>query len=100
MLCCAVLSHSVTLFETPWIVARQTSLSMEILQARILEWVAMPPSRGSSQPRDRTPTLQVDCLPFEPPEKPKKTGVGSLSYSRNLPDSGIEPGFPALQVDS
>ena len=25
-----------------------------ILQARILEWVAMPSSRGSSQPRDRT----------------------------------------------
>ena len=24
----------------------------EILQARILEWVAMPSSRGSSQPRD------------------------------------------------
>ena len=23
-----------------------------ILQARILEWVAMPPSRGSSQPSD------------------------------------------------
>ena len=28
-----------------------------ILQARILEWVAMPSSRGSSQPRDRTPHL-------------------------------------------
>ena len=26
----------------------------EILQARILEWVAKPSSRGSSQPRDRT----------------------------------------------
>ena len=26
----------------------------EILQARILEWVAFPFSRGSSQPRDRT----------------------------------------------
>ena len=26
----------------------------EILQARILEWVAMPSSRGSSQPRGRT----------------------------------------------
>ena len=26
----------------------------EILQARILEWVAMPSSRGSSQPRDWT----------------------------------------------
>ena len=25
-----------------------------ILQARILEWVAMPSFRGSSQPRDRT----------------------------------------------
>ena len=30
-----------------------------ILQARILEWVAMPSSRGSSQPRDRT---HVSCL--------------------------------------
>ena len=25
-----------------------------ILQARILEWVAIPSSRGSSQPRDQT----------------------------------------------
>ena len=30
-----------------------------ILQARILEWVAMTFSRGSSQPRDRT---QVSCI--------------------------------------
>ena len=30
-----------------------------ILQARILEWVAVPFSRGSSQPRDRT---QVSCV--------------------------------------
>ena len=29
----------------------------EILQARVLEWVAMPSSRGSSQPRDRTRTF-------------------------------------------
>ena len=28
------------------------SLSMGILQTRILEWVAMPFSRGSFQPRD------------------------------------------------
>ena len=45
-LCC------VQLFVTPWTVARQAPLSMRILQARILEWVAMPSSRGSSQPRD------------------------------------------------
>ena len=37
-LCCA-------LFATPWTVALQAPLSMGILQARILEWVAMPSSR-------------------------------------------------------
>ena len=44
----------VQLFVTPWTVARQASLSRGILQARILEWVAMSSSRGSSQPRDQT----------------------------------------------
>ena len=33
-----------------------------ILQARILESVAMPSSRGSSQPRDRTHTSYVSCI--------------------------------------
>ena len=33
-----------------------------ILQVRILEWVAMPFSRGSSQPRDRTLVSQVSCI--------------------------------------
>ena len=33
--------------------------SHEILQARILEWVAIPFSRGSSQPRDQT---WVSCI--------------------------------------
>ena len=39
-----------------------------ILQARILEWIAFPFSRGSSQPR--SPALQVDSLPAEPQGKP------------------------------
>ena len=30
-----------------------------ILQARILEWVAMPFSRGSSRPRDRTQVSHI-----------------------------------------
>ena len=30
-----------------------------ILQARILEWVAFPFSRRSSQPRDRTPIFHI-----------------------------------------
>ena len=36
------------LFVTLWTVAHQAPLFMGILQARILEWVAMPFSRGSS----------------------------------------------------
>ena len=67
----------VPLFVTPWTVASQTPLSMGILHSRILEWVAMPSSRGSFQPR--SPTLQVDSLPAEPRGKPKNTGVSSLS---------------------
>ena len=51
-----------------------------ILQAKMLEWVAIPFSRGSSQPRDQTQvSLQTDSLPSEPPGNPKNTGMGSLS---------------------
>ena len=57
-----------------------------ILQARILEWVAFPFSRGSSQPRDRTrsPALRADSLPAEPQRKPKNTGVHSLSLLQRI----------------
>ena len=63
--------------DSLWTVVCQAPLSVGILQARILEWVAMPSSRGSSQPRDRTQVsaLQVDSLSSEPPGKPKNTGV-------------------------
>ena len=47
------LSH-VWLFVIPW-----TNIVHGILQARILEWVAFPFSRGSAQPRDQT---QVSCI--------------------------------------
>ena len=50
-----VMSDSVTL----WTVAYQASLSMGILQARILEWVAMLSSRGSSQPRGWTQVSHI-----------------------------------------
>ena len=45
----------VGLVVTPWTVTCQALLSMEILQTRILEWVAMPslqgifPTQGSTQ---------------------------------------------------
>ena len=43
----------------PQRLAHQGALSMGILQARILEWVAMSSSRESSQPRDRTQVSQI-----------------------------------------
>ena len=44
-----------------------------ILQARILEWFAMPSSRGSSQPRDWSCVygIAVRFFTTEPPGKPK-----------------------------
>ena len=60
ILCCAVLIHSVMSNSAmPWTVARQAPLSMRILQARILEWVAMLSSRGSSQPRDQSQVSRI-----------------------------------------
>ena len=57
-----------------------------ILQARILEWVAFPFSRGSSQPRDQTQVscIEEDSLPAEPQGKPKNNGVGSLSLLQGI----------------
>ena len=52
------LSH-VILFATPWTVAYQAPPSMGFFQARVLKWVAISFSRGSSWPRDRT---QVSCI--------------------------------------
>ena len=57
--------QSMGLLESDMTATHQPPLSMGILQARILEWVAMPSSRGSSQ--HRSPALQADSLPLEPP---------------------------------
>ena len=43
---------SILAWRIPWTVAHQALLSMGILQKSILERVAMPSSRGTSQPRD------------------------------------------------
>ena len=57
-----------------------------LLQARILEWVAFPFFRGSSQPEiePRSPTVQANFLPSESPGKPKYTGVGSLTFLQGI----------------
>ena len=56
--CLSPLSR-VWFFVNPWTLAHQAPLSMEFSMVRILEWVAVSFSRGSSWPRDWT---QVSCI--------------------------------------
>ena len=61
---CSVISDS---FATPWTVAPPPapgSFVHGISQARILEWVAISFSRGSSQPRDRTWVSHIEDIFF------------------------------------
>ena len=61
--CCSVAESSLTLCN-PMDCSWSGSSVHGILQARILEWVAISFSRGSCQPRDQTwsPALQADSL--------------------------------------
>ena len=72
-----------------------------ILQARILEWVAFPFSRGSSPSRDQT---QVSCIAGDfftsTKEAQEYWSVYRVPSPGNLPDPGIDLGSPALQADS
>ena len=58
-----MLSHfiHVWLFVTQWTVAYQAPLSTGFFQARILECIVMPSSRGSSWPRDQT---HISCISY------------------------------------
>ena len=70
---CWSLSHGwLWLLSSVWFFGTPGSSVLEVLQARILGWVAIPFSGGSSQPRDWTqvPCMQADSLPSESPGKP------------------------------
>ena len=60
---------------TPWTVARQAPLSMGIVQARILKWVAISFCRGSSNPRIEPPSSAAPAL---------QAGSSPLSYQGGL----------------
>ena len=57
-----------------------------LLQARILEWVAISFSRDLPNPRiePRSPALQADALTFEPPGKPLIDNVRYYYLTCNL----------------
>ena len=73
-------SH-VPLLATLWAVACQAPLSMGFSRQEYWSGLPCPPPGDLPNPgiEPRSPTLQVDSLPAEPPGKPKNTGVGSLS---------------------
>ena len=75
---CAVLGCSVLSDYDPVDCSLSGSSVRGILLARILEWVAMPSSRGSSQPRDQTWVSRVRA------GKPMNTGVGSLTLLQGI----------------
>ena len=99
----SVLSHSVLSTLCNHMDFSQAPLSMGILQARILEWVAMPSSRGSSQPRNWS---QISCVTsrFFPlwatKEAHENWSEQPIPFPGDFPIPGIEPESPALQVDS
>ena len=85
-----------------------------VLQARILEWVAISFSRDLSDPgiEAGSPTLQADSLPSAPQPAAHQVSL-PIGFSRqtywsglpfpfpgDCPDQGIEPWSPALQADS
>ena len=85
----------VWLFATPWTVAHRAPLFIEF--SRQGYWSGLPfPSPGDlPNPviEPRSPTLQADALPSEPPGK-------LFLLQGNLPNPGIKPRSPTLQADS
>ena len=57
--CCYAVLSCVQLCATPWTIAHQAPLSMGILQARILEWIAMLSSRGIFPTQGSNPGLPM-----------------------------------------
>ena len=111
VLSCSVVSDSLHphgLYSTPG------SSVHGILQASILEWVAMSSSRGSFQPRDwtRSLTLEAHSLPSEPQGRPRKiwsllwnnlschsllwltASLATQSHELEISESSLTPYFP------
>ena len=56
---CVLVAQSCSTLCDPMDCSPLGSSAHGILQARILEWVAIPFSRGSSQPRDQTQATYI-----------------------------------------
>ena len=90
-LCCAQMLSHVRLFATPRTSPPASSVH-GFPQARVLWWVAIPFSRGSSLPRARTRTSCMSCigesLPLAPPGN-STASQGSLQIQRDKCDHNL-----------
>ena len=118
MCVCVQLLSSTQLFATPWTVAQQAPLSREFSTVRIVMWVAISYSRGSSQTRDQTRVSCASCIgrwvlfpsttwkwellsrvrlfvtPWTVYSPGQNTGVGSPSLLQGVfPTQGSNPGL-------
>ena len=68
-----------------------------ILQARMLERIDMPSSRGSFQTQGSNPCFlhllhwQVGSLPLVPPGKPQCTRISSVQFSHSVVSDSLRP---------
>ena len=83
--CISCFSSFLVHFVSSWVVS--PFLYIWILQVTILEWIAFPFSRGSSQPRDWTP---VSCTA----EKAMAPHSSTLAW--RIPGTGEPGGLPSL----
>ena len=99
VLCCAKSLQSCLTLCDPMDCSPPGSSAHGILQARILEWVAVPFSRGSSRPKVGT---QVYCIAggfftSEPPGKPHHLPPSQgLLWNRSIPIPPAMPLYPML----
>ena len=94
VLCCAELPSCVWLFATPWIVACQSPLSMEFSRQEYWSGFLCPAPGDLLTPgiEPRSASLQADFFTV--------WAIRGAQEYWTFPDSGIEPGSPALQADS
>ena len=86
LLFCTYSLSPLRLFATPRTVAHRAPLSMRILQAKYWNGLPCPPPGDLCNLgiEPRSPALQADSLPSEPPGNPKNTRVGSLTLLKGI----------------
>ena len=84
-------------FVTPWTVAYPAPPSIEFFQARVLEWVAISSSRGSSLPRDgdRCSCIAGGFFLLESSGWLGPSGTGSGTTVLPSGGTGVQPSHPA-----